>query len=113
MGWVVQQAGGRASTGAGAMLDQEVSLTTITCVYLLNVSHSVDPPAFAVLMAAELSSVLFDAYNQKSDGRSISRWSLSVFFFFPAVLSILGHRKAITLLLYFISNMFELPIQQY
>lgn len=25
MGWVVEQAGGRASTGAGAMLDQEVS----------------------------------------------------------------------------------------
>ena len=26
MGWVVEQAGGRASTGAGAMLDQEVSV---------------------------------------------------------------------------------------
>lgn len=25
MGWVVEQAGGRASTGAAAMLDQEVS----------------------------------------------------------------------------------------
>lgn len=24
MGWVVEQAGGRASTGVGAMLDQEV-----------------------------------------------------------------------------------------
>lgn len=25
MGWVVEQAGGKASTGTGAMLDQEVS----------------------------------------------------------------------------------------
>lgn len=26
MGWVVEQAGGKASTGAGAMLDQQVGV---------------------------------------------------------------------------------------
>lgn len=29
MGWVVEQAGGRASTGAGAMLDQQVRLSVL------------------------------------------------------------------------------------
>lgn len=32
MGWVVEQAGGRASTGAGAMLDQEVGSV---CAFLV------------------------------------------------------------------------------